>query len=138
MWRVKQTTTHKSGHVTVENRYFVTNLAWGRLGAHECLAAVRQMWGVENGCHWTLDVVMKQGSRPWCTKGEALRALSWLRLLAYNALRLFKNRYLRSANSHTLPWDECRRLIAKALTDARAWASGTRPIPYAQVSAATL
>lgn len=135
-WRIKQTTTHKDGRVEVDNRYFVTNLAWGRLGGHAILAVVRQMWGIENGCHWTLDVVMKQGTQPWCTKGKALRALSWLRLLAYNALRLFKERYLRSSSSRAMPWDECRRLLNKALTDARPWHRSD--IANAEVATATL
>ncbi len=76
-WRVKQTTEHTNGTVAVENRYLVTNLAWGRLNGAQILVVVRAYWGVENGCHWTLDVVMKQDTRCWCTTGKALRMLSW-------------------------------------------------------------
>lgn len=122
VWRVKQTTEHADGGtVVVENRYFVTNLAWGRLNGAQILAVVRAHWGVENGCHWTLDVVMKQDTRCWCTTGKALRMLSWVRLMAYNTLRLLKDRYLRSPRSHAMPWDDVRRRMVKALTDARAW-----------------
>jgi predicted transposase YbfD/YdcC len=123
LWRVKQTTEYSDGTVTVENRYFVTNLAWGRLKAAQILAVVRAHWGVENGCHWTLDVVMKQDTRCWCTTGKALRMLSWIRLMAYNALRLLKDRYLRSPKSRVMPWEDVRRRMTKALTDARAWAA---------------
>lgn len=121
VWRVKQTTRDADDKTTIENRYFVTNLAWGRLKAHEILSVVRAMWGVENGCHWTLDVVMKQDTAHWCTKGKAQRMLSWIRLLAYNALRLFKHRYLRTETSRDMPWDDLNRHVRKALTDARAW-----------------
>lgn len=120
MWRVKQT-TEKDGKVAVENRYFITNLAWGRLDPHEILTVVRVYWGIENGCHWTADVVMKEDARRWCTTGRAVRMLSWLRLLAYNALRLLKDRYLRAESSHEMPWDDLRRHLQKALTDARVW-----------------
>ncbi len=120
LWRVKQTTVD-GDTTTVENRYFITNLAWGRLKGFEVLAVVRGLWGVENGCHWVLDVMLKQDTRPWCTTGKAVRMLSWLRLIAYNTLRLLKDRYLRSVASHALPWDEVRRLVYRALTDARAW-----------------
>jgi hypothetical protein len=122
IWRVKQTTEAPDGTVTVENRCFITNLAWGRLKPYQILAVVRAMWGVENGCHWTLDVQMKQDTRCWCTTGKAQRALSWLRLLAYNALGFFKHRYLRSETGRAMPWDDVRRLVQKALTDGRVWA----------------
>jgi predicted transposase YbfD/YdcC len=127
VWRVKQTTEDAEGHVEVENRYFVTNLAWGRLAAAQVLAVVRAMWGVENGCHWTLDVVLKQDTCCWCTSGRAQRMLSWVRLMAYNALRLLKERYLRSERSRSMPWDEVRRLMQRVLTDGRAWLSAATP-----------
>jgi predicted transposase YbfD/YdcC len=120
-WRVKQTTTDKDGKVTVENRYFITNLVWGRLTAHQVLAVVRAHWGVENGCHWTVDVVMKEDDCCWCTTGKALRMLSWIRLMAYNVVRLLKDRHLRSDACRSMDWDDMRRLLHKALTDGRAW-----------------
>lgn len=138
LWRVKQTSEHADGTVTVENRYFVTNLAWGRLKAAQILAVVRAHWGVENGCHWTLDVVMKQDTRCWCTTGKALRMLSWIRLMAYNALRLLKDRYLRSPASHAMPWEDVRRRMAQALTDARAWLAAAVSDPSDEAHAATL
>ena len=105
----------------VENRYFITSLPWDRLTGCEILRLVRLHWGVENGCHWTMDVVLGEDARPWCTQGEALRMLSWLRLLAYNTLRFLRHRYLRSSKSRRMPWDELRRRITQALTQAAAW-----------------
>jgi predicted transposase YbfD/YdcC len=138
IWRVKQTTEHDDGTQVVENRYFVTNLAWGRLTAHEILAVVRAMWGVENGCHWTLDVPMKQDTRCWCTGGKAQRMLSWLRLMAYNALRLLRDRYLRGKRSRQMPWDDVRRYLTKVFTDARVWFSVVTDIDSCEVDEATL
>lgn len=122
VWRVKQTTKNDAGEVVhVENRYFVTSLPWDRLSGRDILHLVRLHWGVENGCHWTLDVVLQQDSRPWCTKGKALRMLSWLRLLAYNALQFLRRRYLRSTRHRTMPWADLARRIQQALTQADAW-----------------
>jgi predicted transposase YbfD/YdcC len=121
VWRVKQSTKKPNGEVEVENRYFVTSLPWERLKGQEVLNLVRLHWGVENGCHWTLDVVLGEDKRPWCTKGKALRMLSWMRLLAYNALRFLRHRYLRSSSSRSVAWDELRRRITQALTSAVAW-----------------
>jgi hypothetical protein len=121
VWRVKQSTKKPNGEMDVENRYFVSSLPWDRLKGQEILNLVRLHWGVENGCHWTLDMVLGEDTRPWCTKGKALRMLSWLRLLAYNALRFLRHRYLRSESSRGMPWDELRRGITQALTSAFTW-----------------
>ncbi len=76
---MKQTTEHPDGTREVENRYFITSLPWGRLSGNEILDLVRLHWGLENGCHWTMDVVLGEDARPWCTRGKALRMLSWMR-----------------------------------------------------------
>ena len=99
----------------------MTSLPWDRLSGREILRLVRLHWGVENGCHWTMDVVLGEDTRSWCTKGKALRMLSWLRLLAYNALRFLRHRYLRSASSRGQSWDELCRRITQALTQVTAW-----------------
>jgi len=134
VWRVKQTTKSPDGKVEVENRYFVTSMPWDRLTAREVLNLVRLHWGVENGCHWTMDVVLGEDDRPWCTKGRALRMLSWLRLLAYNTLRLLRDRYLRSESSRSQPWDELGEDIVQALKQASAWSG----IGSAEAAEATL
>jgi len=121
VWRVKQTTHKPNGEVEVVNRYFVTSLPWERLSGQEILRLVRLHWGVENGCHWTMDVVLGEDTHSWCTKGKALRMLSWLRLLAYNALRFLRHRYLRAPKNQSMPWDELCRRITHALTQAEAW-----------------
>ena len=133
VWRVKQTTEHPDGTRQVDNRYFVTSLPWDRLTGVDILSLVRLHGAVENGCHWTMDVVLNEDARSWCTQGKALRMLSWMRLLAYNALRLLRDRYLRSQESRACPWDELRRLIHRTLCDSLAWS--TTPPPQA---AATL
>ncbi len=81
VWRVKQTTEKPNGDVEVENRYFVTSLPWERLTGQQILRLVRLHWGVENGCPWTMDMVLGKDTRSWCTKGKkgkALRMLSWM------------------------------------------------------------
>ena len=115
VWRVKQTTEHPKGTIDVENRYFVTNLLWNRLKPGEILAVVRAHWGIENGCHWTLDVVMGEDMRVWCKQGKAVRMLSWLRLLAYNVLRSLRDRYLRSEQGRHITWRDLVRTVWLAL-----------------------
>lgn len=124
LWRVKQTTRTKDGRTEVFNRYFVTSLPYDRLAASQILSLVRLHWGVENGLHWTADVVMGEDTHPWCTKGQALRMLSWIRLLAYNALRFLRDRYLRTERNRRLPWVEIIDLLRDALRGATCATAG--------------
>lgn len=121
VWRVKQTVKSPDGRLHVSNRYFITSLPWDRLNARQILTLVRLRWGVENGCHWTLDVALGEDRNCWCKSGKALRMLSWMRLLAYNALRFLRDRYLRSSSNRALPWDELRRRLTAALMLPQAW-----------------
>lgn len=43
----------RNGKETFETRYFLSSLT---LGVKRFATAVRQHWGIENSCHWTLDV----------------------------------------------------------------------------------
>lgn len=126
-WRIRQTTVRANGSSVIEERYFISNLPMARLKPLQILHLARLHWGIENGCHWTMDVVLHEDNNVWCTKGRALRMLSWLRLMAYNLLRGLRDRYLRSMKHRSMPWDDLRRYLSQALTIARAWskASGT-------------
>jgi predicted transposase YbfD/YdcC len=47
----------RDGKETVETRYFICSLP---LGVKRFAHAVRSHWGVENGCHWCLDVIYRE------------------------------------------------------------------------------
>ena len=94
-WLVEQVTVESDGSRTVELRYFLTSLRWGRLAAAQILTVVRGHFGIESGCNWTLDVQWREDSVPWCGSGNAVGTLSWLRLMAYNLLSLARARHLR-------------------------------------------
>ena len=118
LWRVKQTTEAPDGTRTVENRYFVTNLPWGRLKPFDILAVVRAHWAIEDGLHWTLDVVLREDKQVWCLQGQAVRMLSWLRAMAYNALRMLRDRHLRAEDNRKRPWRDLKRHVDAALQAA--------------------
>ena len=47
----------RDGKETIETRYFISSLAVSvKLFAH----AVRSHWGIENGCHWSLDMIYRE------------------------------------------------------------------------------
>lgn len=115
LWRVRQVTVDKDGASTSEDRYFVTSLTWERLADAECLAAIRAHWGIENDCNWTLDVQWLEDSASWAWQGQALEALGVLRLIAYNATRLLRNRKLKSETGRLMPYRSVFNLVRDAL-----------------------
>jgi len=68
---------------TVERRYYVCSLP---RSAATFARAVREHWGVENQCHWVLDVQMGEDQSRART-GHAPENLATLRRLALNLLR---------------------------------------------------
>jgi predicted transposase YbfD/YdcC len=47
----------RDGQETIEQRYYISSLGLGV----KCFArAVRGHWGIENGCHWTLDFTFRE------------------------------------------------------------------------------
>ena len=47
----------KDGQECADVRYFISSLA---VGVELFARAVRQHWGIENGCHWVLDVAFRE------------------------------------------------------------------------------
>ncbi len=115
--RVERTVEHKSGELTVGNRYFVTNLVPGCLKARGWLTLVRMHWRTENEGHWTADVVWKEDARrtPWIRVPHAVYALSALRMLALNILAVLRRMSRRGYNSRSIPWREVAQLAHFAI-----------------------
>ena len=51
------TATERDGVETIERRYYISSLP---LGVKQFARAVRGHWGVENSCHWTLDMTFRE------------------------------------------------------------------------------
>jgi predicted transposase YbfD/YdcC len=95
VWRVeKEIRRGKTGEVEWEQRYYLTNLHWGRFKPQQILLAVRSHWGIENNCNWTLDVIWDEDTKVWCGQGLGIRVLGLLRLMAYNLVSRLRCRYL--------------------------------------------
>lgn len=114
-WRVRQILVAKDGTTTVEERYFLTSLPWDRLDDAQCLAAIRLHWGIENDSNWTLDTQWLEDTQSWAWQGKALEAIGVLRLIAYNAVRLLRNRVLKGHNGRMLAYRSLFHLIRDAL-----------------------
>ena len=47
----------RDGKETVETRYYISSLP---MGVKQFAHAIRSHWGIENSCHWSLDVTYRE------------------------------------------------------------------------------
>lgn len=82
-----EATRELNGGTTTEVRYYLSSLP---VEAEKFAHAVRSHWGIENSCHWVLDVVFREDA---CRIriGNAAENMSTLRRLALNLLRREKS-----------------------------------------------
>lgn len=78
-----ETITEIKGVITRETRYYLNSLS---LGVETFAKAVRGHWGVENQCHWVLDVIYREDESRART-GHNAENLCTTRALALNLTR---------------------------------------------------
>lgn len=120
LWYVCQTTYSPAGACTaVEQRYFVTSIPEGTLTRGQELALVRMHWAVENGCHWTMDVVLgEDDSQPCQASKSSIETVSWLRILGYNAVSAWRQQAPRR-DGKPIAWTRALESLRDALLLAR-------------------
>jgi hypothetical protein len=92
-----------------------------RLTAEQWLRVVRLHWGVENGCHWTLDMAFEEDDHPWIEANpKGALALVLLRRIAYTLLSLFRSVTQRSEERRKSPCKDLMRDLYVALISASA------------------
>ena len=123
-WR-QRTRWWTDGELTSqEDRYFATNLPLSRVGPRQALAAIRAHWGIENDSNWTMDAILKEDSHAWAAQDVARETLSWLRIIAYNLMRVLRNRTLRARDHAPMPWRELIERIRDTLMVPEVFATG--------------
>ncbi len=65
-----------------------------------------------HGANWTLDVAMKEDHSSPCQRGEALVVISWLRLLAYNLVSIFRSKQPKR-HGDKLSWNRAFELLKR-------------------------
>src|SRR6266545_3155832 len=120
LWYVCQTTTDRRGEiVAVEQRYFVTSIPTGTLTRDQELALVRMHWAIENGCHWTMDVMLGEDEGHPCQANRAsIETVSWLRLIGYNAVSAWRQLAPRK-DQKPLAWARAMETLRDALLAAQ-------------------
>lgn len=79
---IESTRTIK-GKTTVSKRYFLSSLP---ANAQHLLSVVRSHWSIENGPHWSMDLIFEE-DRSTIRKGNGPQNFALLRSLAYSLLK---------------------------------------------------
>ena len=92
----------RNGKETYECRYFISSLG---MGVKLFARAVRSHWGIENGCHWTLDVTYREDESR--IRGLYVREnMAWLNRFTLSLLKQHKNKKSVAMNRLNCGWDE--------------------------------
>jgi predicted transposase YbfD/YdcC len=73
----------RDGKATDEVRYYISSLA---VGVKRFAHAVRSHWGIENSCHWTLDVTYREDDSRMREK-NLRENFAWLNRLTLSLLK---------------------------------------------------
>lgn len=89
------------GEETSEIRFYISSL---RLGVKQFARAVRKHWGIENTCHWSLDVTYREDAQR--TRHRYLAEnLAWLRRLTLSLLKQHPGNDSLAMKRRKCAWD---------------------------------
>lgn len=92
----------RDGKETVEVRYYISSLA---MGVKRFARAVRGHWGIENTCHWVLDMTYREDESR--IRDEALREnFAWFNRFTLSLLKQHPARTSLVMKRRSCGWDE--------------------------------
>jgi predicted transposase YbfD/YdcC len=103
----------RNGKETVETRYYISSLP---LGVKRFAHAVRSHWGVENGCHWSLDFIYREDESR--IRHQHLREnFAWLNRLTLSLLKQHPSTDSTVMKRRSCGWDD--NFLLEVLTGVR-------------------
>ncbi len=92
----------RDGKETIEVRYYISSLP---MNVRRLARAVRSHWGIENGCHWVLDVTYREDESR--IRQEALREnFAWLNRFTLSLLKQHSDRTSLAMKRRSCNWDD--------------------------------
>jgi predicted transposase YbfD/YdcC len=92
----------RDGKEMIEVRYYISSLA---MGVKQLARAVRGHWGIENGCHWVLDVTYREDESR--IREESLREnIAWLNRFTLSLLKQQSDRKSIAMRRRCCGWNE--------------------------------
>ena len=104
---------HRDGKETIEVRYYISSLA---MGVKNLARAVRGHWGIENSCHWVLDVTYREDESR--IREQSLRQnMAWLNRFTLSLLKQHRDRKSIAMRRRCCGWNENYLLQVLAATN---------------------
>jgi predicted transposase YbfD/YdcC len=94
----------RDGKTTDEVRYYISSLAV-EPDAKTLAHAIRSHWGIENGCHWTLDVTFREDESRIREK-LARENMAWLNRFALSLLKQVPDRKSVAMRRRCCAWSD--------------------------------
>jgi predicted transposase YbfD/YdcC len=92
----------RDGKETTETRYFICSL---QVGVKRFAHAVRSHWGIENGCHWSLDIIYREDQSR--IRDEHMREnFAWLNRLTLSLLKQHPGKDSTIMKRRSCGWNE--------------------------------
>jgi len=92
----------RDGKETIEVRYYISSLA---VSVTKFAHAVRSHWGIENSCHWSLDITYREDESR--IRERNLREnFAWLRRLTLSLLKQYQGRKSVAMKRNCCGWSE--------------------------------
>jgi predicted transposase YbfD/YdcC len=92
----------RDGKETIEVRYYISSLA---VSVKKFAHAVRSHWGIENTCHWSLDITYREDESR--IQNKHLREnFAWLRRLTLSLLKQHPSRKSVAMRRRSCGWSE--------------------------------
>lgn len=103
----------RNGIATYDVRYYISSLS---MEVETFARAVRSHWGIENSCHWTLDMTYREDESR--VRGMYMREnLAWLNRFTLSLLKQCKNKKSVATNRRLCGWDD--EILLQILTGER-------------------
>jgi len=92
----------RDGKETIETRYYISSLP---VGVKRFAHAVRSHWGIENSCHWTLDMTFREDESR--IRDEHMREnFGWLNRLVLSLLKQHPDRDSIAMKRRSCGWND--------------------------------
>lgn len=92
----------RNGKETVDIRYFISSLA---MGVKRFANAVRSHWGIENSCHWCLDITYREDESR--IREKRLREnVAWINRFTLSLLKQHSNKKSVAMNRRRCGWND--------------------------------
>ena len=92
----------RDGKETIETRYYISSLT---VGVKQFAHAVRSHWGIENSCHWTLDMTFREDESRIRDK-HMRENFGWLNRLVLSLLKQHPDRDSIAMKRRSCAWND--------------------------------